>query len=236
MANVTSSNLLLAALPEEDYARLAPLFRTAPMTTRTTLFREGARIETVYFPQGGVCSLTLSMHDGRVAEVGLVGREGVVGCMAGFGQDVATHDAMVQIPDGTAQTLSVREFRDELTRRGALHALVTRYMVAGNAMTTASVACNALHSAEERCARWLLHAHDRVGGPAFELSHEFLAMMLGVRRPTATLMAGVLQRAGLIRYRRTQMEILERAGLEDVSCECYRSAQAHFEGLLPPAA
>ena len=236
MANPRTSNLLLAALPEEDFARLAPLLKAVPLETRTVFLRDGQAIDSVCFPQGGLCSLTLTMADGRMAEVGVVGIEGVVGCMAGFGQDVASHDAMVQIPDGGALLLPTRDFRDEMSRGGALHALVSRYMVAANTMTAASVACNALHTAEERCARWLLHAHDRVQASRFELSHEFIAMMLGVRRPTATLVAGILQRAGLIRYKRAQMEILDRPGLEEASCECYRAVQGHFGWLVIPAA
>ena len=235
MANTSQSNLLLEALPPEDAARIAPLLRSIPLKTRTRLLEEGQPIETVYFPNGGVCSLTVTMEDGRVAEVGLAGREGAVGYMAGFGQEFAAHDAMVQIPDGSAQFLSTRDFREEMARGGALRTLVTRYMVASNALTSMSVACNALHTAEERCARWLLHAHDRVGSPRFELSHEFLAMMLGVRRPTATIVAGILQRAGYIRYRRGNMEILDRRGLEDASCECYRAIETHFIGVLPAA-
>ncbi|HEX6322258.1 MAG TPA: Crp/Fnr family transcriptional regulator [Vicinamibacterales bacterium] len=236
MARLPASNLLLAALPEEDRARLSPLLKAVPLETRTMFLREGQPIESVCFPQGGVCALTLTMADGRIAQVGIVGVDGLVGCLAGFGQDVAAYDAMVQIPDGGALLLPTRDFRDEMSRAGALHALVTGYMLAANAMTAASVACNALHTAEERCARWLLHAHDRVTASRFELSHEFIAMMLGVRRPTATLVAGILQRAGLIRYKRGRMEIVDRAGLEAASCECYRAVQAHFRGLLPGAA
>jgi len=236
VADLHISNLLLTALPEHDLARLRPQLKEVPLTTRTPFLRQGQPIDFVCFPQGGVCSLTLTMTDGRMAEVGVVGVEGVVGCMAGFGEEVASHDAMVQIPDGGALLLPTHDFRREMSRGGALHALVTRYMIAASAMTTASVACNALHTAEERCARWLLHAHDRVQASTFELSHEFIAMMLGVRRPTATLVAGILQRAGLIRYKRARMEILDRPGLEEASCECYRAVQTHFDGLLPGGA
>lgn len=236
MAHLHVSNLLLAALPEEDRARLSPLLKPVPLQTRTIFLREGQPIETVCFPQGGLCSLMLTMADGRMAEVGVVGVEGLVGCLAGFGQDVASHDAMVQIPGDGALLMSTRDFREEMSRAGALHGLVSRYMVAASAMTAASVACNALHTAEERCARWLLHAHDRLQSCRFALSHEFIAMMLGVRRPTATLVAGILQRAGLIRYRRGHMEIVDRPGLQEASCECYRAVQAHFHELLPGAA
>ena len=199
------------------------------------LLEAGRPIETVYFPNGGVCSLTMTMEDGRVAEVGLTGREGLVGYLLAFGQNEASHDAMVQIPGGSALTMSRRDFREHMSRNGSLRALVNRYMLAATAFTTTSVACNALHVAEERCARWLLHAHDRMGSATFDLSHEFLAMMLGVRRPTATIVAGTLQRSGLIRYSRGRMTIVDRPRLEQASCECYGLIEQYMGGLLPPA-
>ncbi|MEX2273018.1 MAG: Crp/Fnr family transcriptional regulator [Vicinamibacterales bacterium] len=177
--------------------------------------------------------MTRVMRDGRMAEVGTIGREGVVGFAAGFGEDRATSDAMVRIPNGGAETMSVRAFRSEMERQGALFRLVTRFMHASHLMVAQLVACNALHSAEERCARSLVLSHDRVGRNNFKLSHEFLAVMLGVRRPTATIVAGALQRAGHISYKRGQMKILNRRGLEQASCECYRTMQEHYERLLP---
>jgi CRP-like cAMP-binding protein len=116
---------------------------------------------------------------------------------------------------------------------GALYRVVTRFMSAMNVLAFQSVACNALHTAEERCARWLLMVRDRAGTDRFPLSHEFLAVMLGVRRPTATIAAGILQKAGLITYRRGRMTILNRDGLEDAACECYGTVREHFGRLLP---
>ena len=228
--SLSSTNHLLSALPHADYARLSPLLRTIDLAPRLMLFKQGDALDTIYFPEDGVCSLTVTMTDGRIAEVGLVGREGAAGYLAGFGQEFAAHDAMVQIPGGTAQTLSRRDFQAEMARNGALHAAMNRYLLAISVLTAVSVACNALHTAEERCARWLLHASDRVGA-RFDLSHDYLAMMLGVRRPTATLVAGVLQRAGLIRYRRTHMEITDRQGLENAACKCYAMAEEPFKAL-----
>lgn len=237
MANpIPTSNLLLAALPEEERARLMPLLRPVTLESGANLLTSGEPIANVYFPLGGVCSLTVTMEDGRVAEVGVTGREGVVGYLAAYGQHVASHDAMVQIPGGPALALARRDFLEAIGRGSSLRALVDKFMLGINVMTSMSVGCNALHTAEERCARWLLHAHDRAGVPRFDLSHEFLAMMLGVRRPTATIAAGILQSAGMIRYRRAHMEIVDRHHLEEASCECYRAISAHFEALLPPPA
>jgi CRP-like cAMP-binding protein len=227
-------NLILRSLPSSDFARLEPELGSVELPARKVLYRDGEPITTVYFPWGGVCSITRVMQDGRMVEVGAVGREGVMGYMAGFGDDIATGDCMVQVPDGGAYAMRASTFRAEMNVHGALHRIVSRFMNAMNVLAFQSVACNALHGAEERCARWLLMVHDRVGADSFLLSHEFLAVMLGVRRPTATIAAGVLQKAGLITYRRGRMTILNREGLEEAACECYAAVQEHFERLLPP--
>ena len=232
---VQTSNALLEALGPQDFATIEPLLRTVQQRSAMSLLKSGEPIEAVYFPTGDVCSLTMTMEDGRVAEVGLSGREGVIGYLAGFGEINASHDAMVQVPGGSLLSMSPRDFRDHMSRNGVFRDVINRYMLAMTALMSTSVACNALHAAEERCARWLLHAHDRMGVAAFDLSHEFLAMMLGVRRPTATIVAGILQRAGLIRYSRGHMNIVDRARLEQASCECYGVIEKHFEGLLTPA-
>lgn len=226
-------NLILRALPPGDYARLAPGMGYAELPARKVLYRDGEPITTVYFPDGGVCSVTRVMDDGRMVEVGAVGREGVIGYMAGLGDDIATGDCLVQVPGGGAQTMRGAEFRAEMRSCGHLYEVVARFMNAMNVLTQQSVACNALHTAEERCARWLLMVHDRAGADNFPLSHEFLAVMLGVRRPTATIAAGILQKAGVISYRRGRMTIVDRDGLEGASCECYGAVQEHFNRLLP---
>lgn len=229
-----AKNLILQALPREEYARILPDLGSTELPFKKYLHRDLETIETVYFPWGGVCSITRVMSDGRMVEVGTVGREGVVGHMVGLGDATATGDCMVQIPDGGgAHVMRAAAFRAEMERRGALYGLVTRFTHALHVLAFQSVACNALHAAEERCARWLLIAHDRVGTDTFTLSHEFLSVMLGVRRPTATIAAGILQRAGLIAYRRGRMTILDRQRLEDAACECYETVQAHYRRLLP---
>jgi CRP-like cAMP-binding protein len=173
------------------------------------------------------------MEDGRMVEVATVGKEGMIGLTAFFGNERPFGGAMVQVPEVDAQIMSVAVFRRETERRGAFRELMARYCQAFLAMVMQSSACNSLHPVEQRCARWLLMTHDRVGRNEFALTQEFLAVMLGVRRPTVTLVAGALQKAGLIEYGHRRIVILNRRALEAASCECYRVVTAHFDRLLP---
>lgn len=231
-ATVSGVNHILASLAADELARLQPHLGAVELTKDRPIYRSDDRIETVYFPWDGVCSVTRAMADGRMVELETVGREGMLGYLAGFGDDIAHVDAMVQVPGEGAHTLPVEPFRAEMRRQGALYRAVCVYMSAAHRLVAATAACNALHDSVERCARWLLMAHDRIGRDCFDLSHEYLAMMLGVRRPTATLAAGELQQAGLIRYRRGKMEIVDREGLQAVSCECYVNVEQYCLGLL----
>jgi CRP-like cAMP-binding protein len=140
----------------------------------------------------------------------------------------------MQVPDTDAERLGVVAFRREVARQGALYDLVGRYIRATVAQMMQSSACNARHHIQERCPRWLLTTRDRVGRDDFELSHEFLAVMLGVRRQAVTVVAGTLQKAGLITYRHGQVKILDRPGLEAASCECYAVVRRKFDALLGP--
>lgn len=225
-------NHILASLPPWERARLEPHLGVVELSKDKPIYHFDDPIKTVYFPWDGVCSITRAMADGRMVELETVGREGIVGYLAGFGEERARFDAMVQVPGEGAYTLAVEPFRAEMRRQEALYAAVCRYMAAAHSLVATSAACNALHDSVERCARWLLMAHDRMGKDTFDLSHEYLAMMVGVRRPTVTLAAGALQKAGLIRYRRGRMEIVDREGLEKVSCECYINVEQHFLDLL----
>ncbi|MCA1651853.1 MAG: Crp/Fnr family transcriptional regulator [Acidobacteria bacterium] len=206
---------------------------TVPLKFKQILHRQGEKIDTIYFPAGGVCSITSTMTDGRMVEVATVGNEGMVGSTAFFGEDVHPGESMVQVPDGFAQTMSVRVFRAELDRRGPFYSLAARYSQALMLLIMQSAACNRLHSVEERCARWLLMTHDRAGADRFKLTQEFLSVMLGVRRPSVSIVAKTFHKAGLIDYGHKQIAILDRKGLEATSCECYRVIQAHFARLLP---
>jgi CRP-like cAMP-binding protein len=227
-----SMNSLLASLPPDDFQRVSAELTWRPLKVRQVLHKHGEPLSEVYFPGRSVCSITNMMEDGGVVEVATVGREGLVGISAVFGAPVATGEAFVQVAGEPAAVMSVDAFRREMDRRGAFYDRVTRYSQAFVNMLMQSVACNGLHSAEERCCRWLLMTHDRVAQDEFALTHEFLAIMLGVRRPTVTLVMADLTRAGVISHVRGHVRIVDRRGLEESSCECYRNVRSVFDRLL----
>lgn len=225
-------NSLLRALPAADLRRLMPDMETIAVRPRDVLYRSGEVLKHVYFPNGGVFSITTVLPDGSQVEVATVGDEGMVGIEALFGAGaIAPGEAFLQVPDGSAVKLSVIAFRRELARLGSLHKLMGRYAQSVIAQMMQSTACNARHQVQERCARWLLMTHDRVHEQDFHLSHEFLAMMLGVRRPTVTVVAGGLQQAGLISYKHGLVRVLDRKGLEAASCACYAAIRVHFDRM-----
>jgi CRP-like cAMP-binding protein len=188
-------------------------------------------IRDVVFLNGGVASVTTVMRDGTMIEVATIGREGIVGIETLFGGDRAAGETMMQVPDTDGEFLSLGAFRAELDRRGALFECTQRYSQAVVTLMMHSTACMAIHAVQERCCRWLLMTHDRVERDDFHLSQEFLAIMLGSTRPTVSLIAGTLQKAGLITYTHGHMTILDRKGLEAGSCECYATVKGHFDRL-----
>jgi CRP-like cAMP-binding protein len=216
------SNLLLASLPAEDSQRLRRALDVIALPLKQFLHRPGDVIEYVYFPGGGFCSELTVLESGEMVEVATIGREGMVGIFAAKDGHVAPSAAMVQAETDVCYRLPAGVFRSELERGGRFSELITQYTHAHIAFIMQSTACNAVHSVEQRLARWLLMAHDRVGKNEFPLTQEFVAMMLGVARPTVTIVAGTLQKAGLITYRRGTVTILEREKLEAAACECYR--------------
>jgi CRP-like cAMP-binding protein len=224
-------NKLLACLPHDDFERLKPHLRTLPLKPKQVFHPLNETVHDVIFLNGGVASVTTVMRDGTMVEIATIGDEGLVGMDAYFGGDVAAGEAMLQVPDTNAEYLSVATFRAELARRGPLFDCVQRYSQGYVALMMHSTACMALHAVQERCCRWLLMTHDRVRRDDFMLSQEFLAIMLGSTRPTVSVVAGTLQKAGFITYTHGHMTILDRAGLEAASCECYGTVRAHFDRL-----
>jgi CRP-like cAMP-binding protein len=232
--DVRPKNRLLAALPSDDFRRLAPHLHTIAIRTKQVLQKQGEALRHVYFPNGGVVSITTMLSDGTTVEVATVGDEGMLGIEAFLSGDaVAVGETLMQVPDTNAEMLDVEAFRRELGKRGALHELMGHYTQVVIAQMMQSTACNALHAVQQRCARWLLMTHDRMHEQDFTLSHEFLAVMLGVQRPTVSVIAGSLQEAGLIRYARGRVTVRDRKGLEAASCECYPIIRAHFDRLRP---
>jgi CRP-like cAMP-binding protein len=196
------------------------------------LLKPGDVLDRVYFPGDGVYSITQIMRNGRTIEVATVGNEGFIGINALFGARRWFAGALVKIPDNAAQAMSIKAFRRELNRRRAFATLANRYAQVFLASLMRSVACNGLHSVNQRCARWLLTTRDRVGRNEFPLTQEFLARMLGVRRPTVTLALAALQHRHLIEYGNRRLVILNRAGLQAMSCECYSARKSQFVTLL----
>jgi CRP-like cAMP-binding protein len=217
-------NQLLAALPPDVFERVAPTLDVVPLKLKQFLQKAGEPVREVYFPGGGFCSLVTVLEDGRMVEVATIGREGMLGMSTVLNGDLSPSASMVQAETDICYRMSSDAFRDEMERRGPFYTLLTRYGQALVGFIMQSTACNAVHTVEQRLARWLLMAHDRVGKDDFPLTQEFAAMMLGASRPTVTVVAGTLQKAGLITYNRGHLTIVDREKLESASCECYRAA------------
>ena len=217
-----NANLLLAALPPKEYGRIAQSLDTVPLKLKRLLHRAGDPIEYVYFPAGGFFSMVTALKDGRMVEVATIGREGVVGITAVLDNPLSA-TSMVQGEADTCYRMRADVFRREMDRRGVFYELLMHYAQALIGLIMQSTACNAVHSVEQRLARWLLMARDRMGSDHFVLTQEFVAMMLGASRPTVTIVASTLQKAGLITYHRGHLTIVDGAGLEAASCECYRA-------------
>ena len=224
-------NKILAALPPEEYHRLREHLTPVPLALNATLHEQEGRIESVYFVTEGVVSHVTHMEDGGSVEVGLVGHEGVVGLPVALGDDVSPNHAIVQL-EGGAMRAGAAALRDELARGGRLHSLLLRYTLAQHKQVSQTAACNRSHHLGNRLARWLLMCHDRVEGDELGLTQEFIAQMLGTRRSGVSEAAILLQAAGLIRYSRGHIIILDREGLEGFTCECYEVVRAEFDRLL----
>jgi CRP-like cAMP-binding protein len=231
MTRARPANRLLARLPEADYRRLLPHLHAVPLAFRQVLHRARTAIEHVYFPARGVCSALTVMSDGAAIEVASVGSEGMVGLSAVFGAGTSPNEVIVQVA-GEALRVTAEELRDMAAGDGPLRRRLVLYHDAYQAQVSYSVACNGLHQVAQRCCRWLLMTHDRAGSDALPLTHEFLAIMLGVRRASVTEVLRPLQERGLIATGRGQITVLDRAGLEAASCECYRRAREEYDRLL----
>ena len=227
------ANHLLAALTAADFARLTPALEPVDLTIQQTLFQAEGEVGAAYFVETGTISMMVRLEEGGLTEVGIIGSEGMAGLPLVFGAAISPVEAMAQIP-GRSLRVAAPAFRQALKGSPALMALLLRYAQAFYAQVSLAAGCNATHDISHRLARWLLMARDRTGADDFPLTHEIMAQMLGVRRAGVTVIAGILQNAGLIRYRRGRMTILDRAGLEDASCECYGTIQRVTGRLLAP--
>jgi len=225
-------NHIVDALPPAQRRRILANARRVRLDVKTVLFEPGQPIRSVYLPLDGVISLVTPLQDGAIVEVATVGNEGVVGVPLVPGGSLAVR-AIAQVA-GESLRMSSRTFLAETEHDGLFGELVRRYIQAFVGQIAQAAACNRLHSNEERLSRWLLMSHDRVGVDEFAITHEFLGQMLGSRRATVTLSAGILQAAGLIRYQRGHVTILDREGLEAVACECYGVIKLELDRVLGP--
>jgi CRP-like cAMP-binding protein len=225
------TNRLLSLLSDDDYERLRPHLSHIVFDYKKSLYEPWHPIEQVYFPVDGVASLVITTADGSSAEVGTIGNEGLVGLPVCLGARDAPSSVYVQVP-GTALGMDAHTFRGELERSPTLNLIMLRYAHAFFNQVVQSAACAHLHRVEQRCCRWLLMTRDRMPSGDFLLTHEFLGMMLGVRRTTVTDVMGSLQKAGLIRYRRGHVTILDHEALQQRTCECYDISRLEFDRLL----
>jgi CRP-like cAMP-binding protein len=231
---VELQNLLLAALPLEIVTRLRPRMRTVDLELGDILHRPGQEIEHVYFPLDCLISITVTMDEARTAEAGIVGSREMVGINAFMGGRETTQTEYVCQAPGSAIRVPAAPLLEEFDRHKGVRDVLLRYTQAYIAQLSQNVACNRLHVIEQRLARWILECRDRLRRDDLTLTHEFISQMLGVRRPGVTEVAAKLQAQGLIKYSRKKFEVLDAAGLEDVSCECFRVILDEYDRLLGP--
>jgi CRP-like cAMP-binding protein len=224
-------NRLLALLSAQDYHAIAPYLEEVTLDIKATIAERGQPVRHIYFPCTAVLSVLALMLDGQAVEVGTIGNEGFYGIDVLVESDLATETSICQIK-GKALRMSTVDFKKAITGDTPLRRVTLRYLQAYLSLVSQSVACNRLHTVEARFARWVLMTHDRVLGDDFYLTQEFLADMLGVHRPTVSLVAGAFQQAGMIHYNRGHMTIVKREALEDLCCECYDIVNKQFERIL----
>jgi CRP-like cAMP-binding protein len=226
-------NSLLEALPAADLALFAAHLQTVELERGRLLYDPGDPIDCAYFPHDGVISLMTLMENGAAIESTTIGPEGALGLMAAVAPRQSLSRAIVQTPL-RASKINAERLHEAWEKSPALRDLVDRHTEALYGHAIQSVACNALHSVEERFCRWLLTCHDRISSDTIALTQEFLADMLGVQRTTVTAVARSLQEKGLIRYRRGVVDVVDRPALQQLSCECYRVIRSNYDRLLGP--
>jgi CRP-like cAMP-binding protein len=224
-------NRLLDALDRFTRETLAPDLKLVQLGIKDSVYKPGQPIHNVYFPLSGVVSLLASTETGPPIEVATIGNEGMAGLPLFLGTDRSPGSCFCQVP-GSALKMSAAAFRAAAKENGVFTQILHRYTQALMVQISQSTACNRKHSIRERCARWLLLTHDRVGKNNFLLTQEFLGEMLGVRRASVGVVVASLQRSRLLRYSRGRITILDRRGLESVSCVCYSIVRKEYDRLL----
>lgn len=227
----TVENHLIELLPRTDRQRLIAACEPFRLVLGDVLCERGEATHHVYFPTDGFISLVTTIDNHPGLEVGMVGREGMLGAQLALGVVSTPLRALVQ-GEGLAWRIGARAFRREVAHSPALQRCLNRYLYVLMAQLAASAACLRFHLIGPRLARWLLMSQDRAHSDSFRVTHEFLAYMLGVRRVGVTMAAGALQRSGLIRYHRGQMTVLDRTGLEAAACDCYAADQTAYGAMV----
>ncbi len=225
-------NLLLAVLPAAERSRLEPYLEPVELEFKQTLTEPEQTISYIYFPLDAVASVLQSMSDGSAVETGMIGYEGFVGIQAWLRQKVSSAHTIVQVP-GQALRMKRQVFMKEVVGRDSpLNTRIANYIDAYLTLTAVTAACNRIHHIDERLCRWLKMVQNRVPGDSFPMRQELLADMLGVHRPSISIAASTLKKAGLIRYQRGKLTVLNTKGLEDGCCECYSIIESQFEKVL----
>jgi CRP-like cAMP-binding protein len=224
-------NRILNALPPDEYERLSQHLEPVELPLRKVLYRPDQPITHVYFPTRGTVSVVSVFYDGGTVEVGMVGNEGMFGVNVFLGSVSTPLEAVVQLP-GEGFRMWADVLRREFKNGGQLQDLLLRYTQAFIMQVAQNAACNRAHHVEGQMAKWLLMCQDRAHSPELELTHEFIATMLGIRRPGITEAAGLLRSKGLINYVRGRVQVIDREGLEAVSCECYSLVKKEFDRLV----
>lgn len=224
-------NHLLAHLGADELAALLPHLKPVELSQETVFFESGDAIRTVYFPHNALISLVVDLAAGGMIEAAMIGRDGVVGGGAALNGDISLNKAVVQLT-GRASAADVDHVRALADASMAFRTTLTRHEQFVMAQAQQSAACNASHTVEARISRWLLICRDLAGSDDIALTQEFLAEMMGVRRTSVSLVASTLQQAGLIKYRRGHIRLLDVEGLQDAACECYETVKAHAGRLL----
>jgi CRP-like cAMP-binding protein len=223
-------NRILASLPESTQSALGPHLKNMDLKFGSVLFESGGAVEHVYFPHSGVISLVVELEEGDMLETAMVGRDGVLGVSSALDGKVSLNKAIIQSA-GTASVANADAVRDIALKDDVFRSRLLRHEQVLFAQCQQSAACNAAHTVEARLCRWLLRLRDLVGDD-LQLTQEFLGQMLGVRRSSVSLVASTLQSAGLIRYSRGNIRLLDVEGLQEASCECHRAVAAHYERML----
>ena len=228
-----NSNLLLASLSPSDTAALQSQLKSVHLEQQRVLVEAGATIEAIYFPTSAVISIVVSLSTGELVEAAMIGRDGVIGAGAALDGKISLSRAIVQLA-GDAMMCSLDDLRSAAMQSQSLLSKLIRHEQTVNAQSQQSAACIASHHTEARLCRWLLRSRDLSGSDTLLFTQEFLAEMLGVQRTSVTLVAHTLQQAGLMKYSRGKIQIINVAGMQEAACECYETIKSHYQGLLGP--